>query len=243
MLGWCRKCTLAKMDNKLLNTINELLGQELGRNPFGSSIFKWKFSEELKWPAYATGRKIRREHKVLVPLLNGSGSELVDIGAVEPEYIQDRQTIQIQTWFVTKWLSAWDLISGGNPAKGQHSNPNPVTPELQELWNKRFPGAAFPFRGWRVPTSAFLPRFDGGPMEPNLPDTQDFIWEIKRQNSLSGEAVLQDMLDQMDTKDALSLRPMLDELENEYSALLNPAPGKRGGSHSFPGTSRAKLVV
>jgi len=226
------------MDIKLLDKLNLLLGTELGRNPFGSSIFKWKFSEDLRWPSYTTGQKIRREHKVLVPLLNGTGSELVDIGEVVPEYKQDRQTIQTQTWFVTKWLSAWDLISGGNPAKGQHSNQNPVTPELQQLWNSRFPGASFPFRGWRVPTSAFLPRFDGGAREPNLPDTQDFIKEIKRQTSLSGEAVLQDMLDQMDSKDALALQPMLDELENEYPALLNPTPGKRGGSHSFPGITK-----
>lgn len=226
------------MDTKTLDKLNLLLGQELGRNPFGSSIFKWKLSEDLRWPAYATGRKVKKAHLVLVPLLDGTGSEMVDIGVAEPEYVQDRQTIQQNTWFVTKWLSAWDLIRGGNPQKGQHSNQNPITPELQTLWNQRFPGASFPFRGWRVPTSAFLPRSEGGQREPNLPDTQDFITEIKRQNSLSGEAVLAEMLDQMDSKDALAIRPMLDELENEYPALLNPTPGKRGGSHSFPGSTK-----
>lgn len=48
-------------------SLDDLLGRELGRRADGESIFAWKNSDELFWPAFATGRKILS--RVEVPLL------------------------------------------------------------------------------------------------------------------------------------------------------------------------------
>lgn len=55
------------MDKRLLSALNEYLGQELGRRADGESVFAWMNSDELFWPATATGRKITK--KVEIPLL------------------------------------------------------------------------------------------------------------------------------------------------------------------------------
>lgn len=54
------------MDRKLLNELNRYLGQELGRKADGENVYEWRNSNELMWPASATGRKIVK--KVEIPL-------------------------------------------------------------------------------------------------------------------------------------------------------------------------------
>lgn len=47
--------------------LDEYLGVELGRRIDGHPIFKWKNSDDLFWPAFATGQKVL--HRVEIPLL------------------------------------------------------------------------------------------------------------------------------------------------------------------------------
>lgn len=56
-------------DSKLIAELNELLGRELGRNQYGDPYFTWRWSEDLYWPAFATGRKLIKETKVLTPII------------------------------------------------------------------------------------------------------------------------------------------------------------------------------
>ncbi len=57
--------------------LNELLGKELGRNERGESIFSWRWSEDLFWPASDTGRKEIVETKVRTPII-GAPAETHD---------------------------------------------------------------------------------------------------------------------------------------------------------------------
>lgn len=81
------------MHNSLLHSLNEYLGVELGRRADGHPIFKWKNSDELVWPAFATGRKVLK--RVEVPLVlpvsvtcpecDGTGITIVVKGKYESE--------------------------------------------------------------------------------------------------------------------------------------------------------------
>lgn len=56
-------------DPRAVAQLNELLGRELGRNEYGKPYFTWRWSEDLFWPAFATGRSIIHETKVLTPII------------------------------------------------------------------------------------------------------------------------------------------------------------------------------
>ena len=51
-------------DPRVVAELNELLGRELGRNEYGKPYFTWRWSEDLTWPAFATGRTLLNETKV-----------------------------------------------------------------------------------------------------------------------------------------------------------------------------------
>ncbi len=224
-------------DPKLIQRLNELLGRELGRNPFSKPVFRWDWSDELFWPAFRTGKMIPSEEILEVPVLDGSGrTESIRLSTLKPEYKADRQTLRASTWFITKWLSAEDLIHGGTQGHGRGylGGVGPSQETLLSLWEKQFPGADFPHRGWRIPTDAFLPRSPEDPSVPNEPDTLHFIRCVKEQTSMSQEARLADMLAQEDWKSAQVDSRIGDEIRDSFPAFLNPKPGAKGNFVSFP---------
>lgn len=229
-------------DQKLTNELNDILGRELGRNQYGSPYFAWKWSEDLYWPSFATGRTIATDVPTDIPLIGGGSESVINI-VNRAEYKKDRQTRKRDTWFMTKWLTPWELVTG--PGRGatnlrhgeqQDSAKEPPIEEVLAAWNNHFPGADLPAKGWRIPTDAYLP---AGPQDenwayssmcptPNYSDTQRFIAEIKFQTSRPFDEVLQDMLDREDAANLKGEARIGEECADAFTAFLNPAPGKRG---------------
>jgi|SRR6185436_9245819 len=223
-----------------VSVLDNLLGRELGRRD-GHSIFAWKHSDKLFWPAFRTGQSTKKMRTFDVPIIGG-GVESCTEELVVPDYVANRQ-VRNSAWYVTKLLTAEELIWGWI---GKHGDPlpdgrGPTDARLLEMWNARFPGADFPSRGWRVPTDAFLPRSPGGDREPNLNDTEAFIAFVKEQTRLSFDARLGDMLASEDIREAAKRREIEDCVRDAFGAYLNPTPGKRGGFVSFPWTRRDRV--
>lgn len=236
-------------DFALIRQLNEYLGRELGRRPNGSPIFRWEWSENLFWPAFATGRTTQVQKVVDLPLIGG-GAERVNVTEVVPEYRRERQVRQSDTWYVTKWLSAEHLIFGwfgghqaqltdGDFEKFESRRPDETI--LREMWQSRFPGADFPANGWRVPTNASLPRSPGEPREPNWADTRHFVVQVKHQASQNFDQAMREWEAADDAKNAAQEALIGEECRDMFTAFLNPNPGKRGGFVSFPWSRQDRL--
>ena len=231
------------MDKATLHRLNRYLGEELGNRPDGHPIFCWKNSDDLFWPAFATGRNISQPIdvpiigaiEVLGPVALGT-TERVDI--LVPEYHSDRQMRARDTWVVTKWLDPEALIWGWIGRHGGENKPSyhPPHERLVEMWNEKFPGADFPTNGWRIPTDAKLPSSENGQREPNWFDTRRFVALVKEQTRLGFEERLADMLAAEDRQNAAVDKRIADEIRGDLPAFLNPIEtiGKRGGWISMP---------
>lgn len=64
-------------DQRTVARLNDLLGQELGRNEYGKPYFTWRWSEDLFWPATPTGKFKVNETKVQIPMI-GAPAETHD---------------------------------------------------------------------------------------------------------------------------------------------------------------------
>lgn len=225
-------------DPKILSSLNDLLGRELGRNERGEPLFSWAWSEDLFWPAFRTGRMIRREKKIQA-LLIGGGSDLVDLGEVVPEYKRVPQ-VSRKCWNMTRWLGPVDLIYGGSGGHGwDRIAAEPSLEALKAMWESQFPGCDdFPSQGVRWALDVWLPREPGGTAIPNRADTLDFIRLMKEQTSMSSRSRLIDMMNAEDRKQEKLITSSSAEIEDCFSAFLNPNPGARGGHVSFPFTSK-----
>jgi hypothetical protein len=229
------------MDTLELHKLNELLGRELGRSG-DRSIFAWKHSDGLFWPAFQTGETEMKVREFAAPII-GEGKTVQCVEqVVVPVHRQDRQ-VRNSAWYMTKLLTPEQLIWGWI---GKHGDPTPdgkapSHEQLLSIWNARFPGADFPARGWRVPTDAYLPRFIGGPREPNLRDTEDFIACIHEQTRLSFNLRLEDMVAYEDRKQADIDRQIADATRDSFPAFLNPVPGKRSNFVSMPWSRQDRI--
>lgn len=230
-------------DPELVTELNSILGQELGRNIYGDPYFSWHWSEDLFWPAFATGKQYATEVPIQIPIVGSDETETVINIVNKPEYKRDRQTRKKDTWFICKWLTPWELVTGPgrgatNLKHGEQSDSakEPPMTDVQAAWNHHFPGADLPVKGWRIPTDAYLPN---GPSDenwalssmrptPNHSDTKRFIAAVKFQTSRPFDEVLQDMLDKDDEKNRKGEIAIGDEARDMFTAFLNPAPGARG---------------
>lgn len=227
-------------DPALIRELNDYLGRELGRRPNGKPIYAWKWSNDLFWPAFATGRNTTIKRIIEVPVFNKAGAEVVSketvtLEEIVPEYTRDRQVRQIDTWYVTKWLTATELIFGWFGRHGEHfPEKEPDDVRLRELWESRFPGADFPGQGWRVPTDAWLPRSPGDSKVPNWNDTRFFVAQVKHQASQNFVQAMTDWDDEYIRRDEATDALIGEQARESFSAFLNPKPGARGGFVSFP---------
>lgn len=241
-------------DPALIRTLNDFLGQELGRNQYGKPYFTWRWSEDLFWPAARTGNLIQVPHEAEIPLIGG-GVEKATLVDVVPEYARERQLRRSNVWVVCKWLTPWELITGPLRGSWKHGDQMQMpdgslpTHERQvEMWNSLFPGAEFPARGWRIPTDAYLPSNPHDPNygrtaghEPNWADTKHFVMRVKAQTSESFDTVLNDMMAKLKERDEGVPGAMMDEIRDGFNAFLNPNPGKRGGFISFPWSKKDRV--
>ena len=232
-----------------LQELNSLLGRELGRRSNGHPIFAWKNSDALFWPAFHTGRKILRKVEFQVPIIGG-GTESVTMETPVPEYRRDLQVDDLDTWVMTKHLTAEELIFGAPVRHGEYRE-GPSDEKLRELWQSRFPGAHFPGSGWRIPVGAIdpdakrkfatLPRLPGGLRFPNLADTQWFINTIREQTRLAFALREQELFAAEDAIVKAKDQVIYDAVRDAIPAGLNPRPGTRGSWVSFPWTKRDRL--
>lgn len=236
--------------------LNELLARSLGTTPYGDGRFQWAWSEDLVWPQFPTGGTVTTQ--VEVPLIGGgvdvectdcggvgqisdgdeesSGVERCDacagkgtifktswpVNSVVPEYRVEKMCPKLDhQWVITLWYAPEDLAH----------------------WQSRFPGAAYPARGYRIDTNASLPSYPGGPREPNIRDTERFIELLRSQRSLSHHDRVVDMLAEDDRQRASVQQEIEDEIANDFTAFMNPEPGKRGGFVSFPSTEKESTLV
>lgn len=185
-----------------ISKLNALLGRELGVTPYGDPVFKWEWSEDLFWPAYATG---------------GMSEQVSPSGIVlmVREYKRDRMSHKLDhQWVITHWF--------------------PV--EVLYQWNENFPGADYPSRGYRIHTD-FSMRRD---QLPDLAQTEWLIGQIKHQRSQTFTEATNEFEAARDRADKARESAMRAEIRDSFTALLNPIPGKRGGSVSFPDPQGAK---
>lgn len=233
--------------------LNNILARALGTNPYGEPRFMWAWSEDLVWPEFPTGGKVTRQ--VEVPLIGGgvdvgcqncgggglvgmyessatpcdtcSGTGVIHrttwpVGSVVPEYKVEKMCPKLDhQWVIVLWYA----------------------PEELAHWQSRFPGATYPARGYRINTNASLPSHPGGPREPNIRDTERFIELLREQRSMSHHDRVVDMLAEDDKQKAAIQKEIEDEIANEFTAFMNPDPGKRGGFVSFPSTGKESTLV
>lgn len=228
--------------------LNELLARSLGTNPYGEGKFLWAFSEDLVWPQFPTGGTVTKQ--VEVPLIGGGVDvECTDCGGkgtiVYEEDDSERcdccagkGTIFKTTWHVTSVVPEYKVEKMCPKLDHQWVIALWYAPEELAHWESRFPGAAYPARGYRINTNAALPSYPGGPREPNIRDTERFIELLREQRSMSHHDRVVDMLAEDDRQKAAVQAEIEDEIGNEFNAFMNPEPGKRGGFVSFPSTNK-----
>jgi hypothetical protein len=187
--------------------LNALLARELGTHIYNAGKFKWAYSEDLYWPAYKTGRLTRR--KIMVPLLGTAFQEEVETDIPEPEYTKDRMSHKLsKQWVICKW----------------------IPPDELTWWQSEFPGAPWPAQGYYFPTNASC----APGVLPTLADTEHLIRCVKDQTSMTYQARLADMEQDMDRQDKSKTSTLDSMIRNEFTAFMNPAPGKRGNHISMP---------
>jgi hypothetical protein len=208
--------------SKNVDKLNRILGERLGVNKLFEPLFAWVWSEDLLWPATATGRKIAKK-SLAVPIIGGEteivpAEEAAELGIVEleDEYVARKQCDKYNNqWLIAAWFP----------------------PETLQMWQNNFPGAPYPSRGFRIFTNAALAPW----CEPTMEDTEDFIAKMKEQRSMP----LKQRLDHMEADAArkeLSKRHVIeDEVRDLVPAFANYQPGKRGAYVSLPNTKIDKL--
>lgn len=188
--------------------LNEILGRELGRNPYGEPIYEWAFSEDLFWPAYATGGTTTKDVEATII---GGGTEIVPMTI--PEYKRDRMTHNLRhQWCVTKWFP----------------------PEELPEWNSRFPGADYPARGYRIHTNWY----NAPNVLPTQEDTNCLVWAVRKQLGMNYVDLYNEMDAEMAKAEKAREAEVNDEVRDAFTAYLNLTPGKRGGSISMPLTAQ-----
>ncbi len=230
--------------------LNELLASRLGLNPYGEGLFRWEFSEDLFWPEFPTG--IMLQEPIMVPVIGGitcdrcegSGLMYKPLTAGE-EKIKCRdcdgsgKVYETEEWTVPKMQYRKEKMAPNLDRQWVITIWMP--PESLGQWQANFPGAPYPARGQRIHTNASLPSYPGGPREPNLTETERFISLICHQRNHTIHEVARGIDDERTARDAAIKKEIEDEIRDDFPALMNIEPGKRGGYVSFPYSEKDRL--
>lgn len=128
----------------------------------------------------------------------------------QKEYKRDRMTKKTGIWIITKWCAPEDLPD----------------------WNRNFPGADYPARGYRIKTD-----WENKPGAPPFKgDTVKFVWALKKQLAMGRRGLDDAQLAEVEKRDQDSANRIEDRVEESIPAFVNPTPGKRGGNVSVPGS-------
>jgi hypothetical protein len=222
-----------------IEKLNQILRRELGANPYSQGVFAWKWSTDLFWPSTETGRMIMK--KIRVPIIGGGGD--TDFGEIlVKEFKPRRMTLRHpDCWIVTRWLPPAALVGLRLDIKiGSEPDEIDIPREMiLDRWRTMFPGADYPERGWYVTTDYYCKPHQ----EPTFDDNQFLIAQLREQMSgLSAQSLYLDMLNADDARNAKTTSTVEDACENEFTAFLNPFPGRRGGPVSFGGVDEKQLI-
>lgn len=133
----------------------------------------------------------------------------------EKEYRRDRMSHKLRKqWVVTKWCR----------------------PEELSQWKENFPGADYPANGYRINTDWYNPPGK----QPTFEDTRCLVWAIRKQFGMTAGQLADDVQAEQDHRDKAVENEVLDEIREDFTAFMNPYPGKRGGSISFGGVDKEK---
>jgi hypothetical protein len=221
-----------------IEQLNRILRSELGSNPYGQGKFRWAWSDDLFWPTTETGRLIQKE--IDVPLIGTS--ETAKGTVLVKEFKARRMTRRHPNcWIVTRWLPPGALVGlridihiGNEPSEADI--PREV---ILARWQSMFPGADYPERGWYVNTDYFCKPYQ----EPTYDDNQFLIRQLRHQMSdMSAQSLLINWCNTEDAENARTQRTIEDACENEFTAFLNPYPGKKGTFVSFPTVEEKSLM-
>jgi hypothetical protein len=209
--------------------LNELLGAELGRNPFGEPLYEWGWSEDLTHYMQAldphTGRPIF-DYECQCGVNKTVHAASCKISIAKPRYIERKLCPQLkEQWVALLWTSCGTL----------------------DDWLKEFgTRLRWSATGWRVPTNACL----GHGEVPDRAVTWELIHKIRADRKKSYVDWLQE------TEDALALKERRDEsrldamISDACTAFGNAKPGARMGGVSLPaketsatGVEAGKLIL
>jgi hypothetical protein len=222
-----------------LEQLNTILAQELGRNPYGAPVFCWKWSNDLFWPTAETGRMVKRE--IVVPLI-GQPGKTDKTTILEKEFKPRPMTVLHRNCFIVcRWLPPAALVGLRLDIKiGDEPDEVDIPRELiVSRWQKMFPGADYPERGWYVTTDYFCGQYQ----KPTYDDNQFLIRQLRHQLSdMSLQTRYLDMCAADDENRAKIRSQIEDECEDSFTAFLNPYPGRRGSFVSYGGVEEKTLI-
>lgn len=102
------KMSVLRKHKKLVNDCNQLLGQELGRNPHGGSRYEWRFSED--WVRPKRAYSVVADEK-LVPEYEYVMNPNTGIIEPKPKYLTEKVCVDlVNQWIMSVWLPSEDFV-------------------------------------------------------------------------------------------------------------------------------------
>lgn len=194
------------ISQKKLNELNELLGQELGRNRFMEPLYKWQFSDNYFHKMVLAGKRDFEEVIVRDENGNDSGKKLVVLKRVTA--IRKMCPTLDGQWLITRWK--W-------------------SPESE--WRKAFGSdLEYPPRGMYFPVDG-TPLRRG--LEPDRGINWAFIHAMRKQLNTSLADMERETEMALDREEKASGDLMEDKIGDLTTAFGNPFPGKRCGGISI----------
>jgi hypothetical protein len=196
-----------------LNRLNDLLGRELGRNPFGEPLYSWAWADDLRHHMRQIDpvtQNLIFDYRCQCGLNKIVHEPTCNLTAPVPRWIERRMCPQLhQQYVAVLWQSCGS----------------------EDQWLREFGGRLrYEPRGYRLPTNACL----GPGEEPDKHVTWDLIHKVRRDRKKS----IKDWIDEYD--EAMALKERRDEsrldamISDAITAFGNAKPGARSGGISLP---------
>src|SRR5579859_7076452 len=195
------------ISNAKLNELNDLLGQELGRNKFMEPKFKWVFSESYLHDMVLAGKRDFGEMVVKDDAGNDSGKRLVTLKRVT-------QRRKMCLFLDNQWLlSCWKW------------SPEPI-------WRSHFGSdLEWPSRGLYFPVdgTALKPG-----LEPDRGITWAFINTMSKQLQRKMADMNEEAIRALDREEKAAGDLVYDKIDDLTNAFGSAKPGSRNGGISTP---------
>lgn len=201
------------LSERQLARLNNLLGQELGRNPFGDPLYSWAYSE------YLQHRMLKIDPHTAQPVFDYRCVCGLNVLVHQPHcrlttavpcYIPRKMTPQLKNqWVAVVWSAP------GSP----------------EQWVREFGiRMEYPPRGYCVPTNACLEP----DVDPDVAVTWDLIHKIREQRKKTMQQWITEAEDALALHERRKDAELDDMISDACTAFGNAKPGARMGGISLP---------